>query len=369
MNLRTEEFLRRLADARAQWSEDGAVVLDYGSPTNEYWAVRDAGLGVIDRSERETLVIHGDDAITWLQGLVTSNLLELEKPGTGQRSTAVNHVGRTIADMRITHVLDMLLVDMEPGTLAKGFLGHLKRHVIMEKVSIEDRTEQTGRLTLTGEFAAELLADVSISNLPIASLNADYRATTAEIAGCGVIIQRIPLTGEPTFDLYIDREEMHTVWSALFAASTHARAVGERATEQLRLEAGVVRYGKEYTEKIIPIEADLNSTIDYDKGCYLGQEIIHRLDTRGRPAKMLRVLVPDDEGAKLEAGAKISSNQGKKAGEVEVVFESPRLDDRVFALAYVKRAAYELGERVTIQSGEGGEYLATVAALGEPSRM
>ena len=63
----------------------------------------------------------------------------------------------------------------------------------------------------------------------------------------------------------------------------------------MRLEAGQVRYGEdlEYHPKIIPIEADLNDIISYDKGCFLGQEIIHRLDTQGRPAKMLRVLVPE----------------------------------------------------------------------------
>ena len=61
MKLRTDDFQHRLADARAQWSKDGHTVLRYGDPINEYWAVRDGGLGLIDRSERETIVIHGDD--------------------------------------------------------------------------------------------------------------------------------------------------------------------------------------------------------------------------------------------------------------------------------------------------------------------
>lgn len=370
MNLRTEEFRQRLVDAKAQWFErEGAeVVAHYGSPDTEYWAVRDGGLGLVDRSERETVVLSGPDTILWLQGLVTNDLLELEREGSGQRSAAVNHIGRTIADLRILHAPDMLVIDLEPGTIAEGFVGHLEHHVIMEDVTIADRTAQTGRLGLFGERAPALLGELFDGAHRVSALTEDYQGSWGELAGCDVLIQRVPLVGAPGFDIFCDRDEIHLVWDALLAASPQVRLVGDQALETLRLEAGHVRYGAEYDEKVIPIEADLNPIISYDKGCYLGQEIIHRLDTRGRPARFLRVLVPEDANAALAEGDVIRSEEGKKVGALRVAFSSPMLDDHPFALAYVKRGAYDVGTRVTITHGEDA-VTARVAALGEPLRM
>lgn len=128
------------------------------------------------------------------------------------------------------------------------------------------------------------------------------------------------------------------------------------------MEAGVPRFGVDYDEKIIPIEADLNDTINYEKGCYLGQEIIHRLDTLGRPAKFLRVLVPEQEGV-FESGAALRHGD-KRAGVVRDVFFSRTLG-RTLLTAYLKRGAYEVGQQVTIE-GVDGTLDARVEALGYP---
>ncbi len=370
MKLRTDEFRSRLADARAQWSAPGSAggerVLRYGDVINEYWAVRDGGLGLIDRSERETLVISGEDTITWLQGLITSDLFELEREGSGQRSTMVNQVGKAMADMRILHIPELLMIDLEPGGLTQSeVLHHLKRHIIMEKVEVTDRTPHTARLTLTGAHATELLGKVArLAHRP-ATLTEAYMGSWGEIAGCDVVVQRVELTGEPTFDVSCDREQAHLVWDAIFQGSEQVRAVGSEAVELLRLEAGIVQMdGVEYHDKIIPIEANLNHTINYDKGCYLGQEVIHRLDTRGRPAKMLRaVLPPKGSTIELSIGQLCINDAGKSVGTVLKVSHAPSLDDRVFGWAYLKRGSYEDGAKVSI---EGSELMCDVL---EPRRL
>lgn len=359
MKLRTDEFRSRLADARAQWSQPGdrdkEIVLHYGDVMNEYWAVRDGGLGLIDRSDRETLVLSGDDTISWLQGLITSDLFELEREGSGHRSTMVNQVGKAMADMRILHIPQMLVVDLEPGGLSDSeVMGHLARHIIMEKVKAEDRTAQTARLTLTGAHAMDLLGKVArLAHRP-ATLTHDYMGSWGHIAGCDVVVQRVALTGEPTFDISCSREHALKVWDALFQGSEQVRVVGAEALEMLRLEAGVPRMdGVEYHAKIIPIEANLNHTISYSKGCYLGQEIIARLDTRGTPAKMLRaVLVPQGSPMQLAVGQACLDPKGKKVGTLIKVSRAPSLDDRAFGWAYLKRGSYEEGAQVSIEESE-----------------
>lgn len=366
MLLRTEEFRQRLVEQRAQWStyRDQEVVARYGDVQNEYWAVRDGGLGLADRSERATLVIQGSDTISWLQGLVTSDLMALRKEGSGQRSCAVNHIGRTITDMQLLHLPELLLVDVEPH-VTQELLPHLRHHIIMEKVKLLDQTAQTARLTLLGAGSPQLLNKVAFLQHRVLGLTRDYQGSWGEIAGRDVVVQRTPWIGEPAFDLFCSRREVHLVWDALMQASEQLRPVGHEAMELMRREAGFARFGEDFDSSRIPVEADLNHLINYEKGCYLGQEIIHRLDTRGRPARMLRVLAMEQGGGEevLTVGAPVMSEAGKKVGEVYEVFASPLLDDQTFGLAYLKRGFYEAGARVKV-----GDAQVEVHPLGEPLR-
>ena len=261
----------------------------------------------------------------------------------------VSRVGKAIADLRLLHLPELLLIDLEEGSLSRSdLLGHLRRHVITERVTIADRSAQVARLTLTGRRVAALLDQAAelereASSLPL------YAGTWGKIGDDEIVAQRVELTGEMTLDLSCDVGAAHRVWGALMAASPELRVVGHEAGELLRLEAGVVSMdGVEYHDKIIPIEANLNATISYTKGCYLGQEVIHRLDTRGKPAKRLRALLGGGDGATLQLGAEIRDEAGKRVGEVLKVSRSPMRQDEAFGWAYLKRGAYELGEVVKI---------------------
>ncbi|MEM1348781.1 MAG: glycine cleavage T C-terminal barrel domain-containing protein [Myxococcota bacterium] len=363
MILRTAEYRERLDVEGAQWSEHGgaAVVAHFGSVDDEWRAVRQGGIGVADRAERETFVLTGTEAIPWLQGLVTNDLFALVEEGSGQRTHAVNRIGRAIADARVLHIPEMLLLDLEPGTVASGFAGHLRRHIINEDVKLTDRTVPTGHLGVYGMDAAEFLAELMDTAHPIERLQ-EYQGTWGSVAGEDVIVQRIPLVGEPSFELMFAREANARLFSLLLEHSAAVRPIGFDALEELRKEAGVPRFGVEYDDSIIPIEADLNHTIDYDKGCYLGQEVIHRLDTRGTPAKFLRMVVTEQEHA-LSPGD-VLEFEGKKVGELRDVFTSRHMA-RTLALAYIKRGAYDEGTSVDVTHGEE-KIPARVQPLGYP---
>lgn len=342
------DYQAHLDGLGARWASEGARkwVESYGDVAAEYAALADQGLGIIDRSERETVVISGDDAIPWLQGLVTSDLFTLAEEGSGQRSCAVNQNGRLIADMRLLHVPELLLVDLEAGQSAP-LLPHLRRHIITEKVKVVDRSAQTARIGVYGARAPALLEKVAELAHSVGQRKA-YEGTWGTIGGEEVILLALPWTGATGFEIFCAGEVAKTVWMALQAGDEGAKPIGNEAFEMLRIEAGVPRFGVELNEKVIPLEANLNDTISYTKGCYLGQEIIARLDTLGTPARLLRRLYIDAESVPAP-GTKLLA-EGKSVGQIERAIRSPKYGQPM-ALGYVKRGHNEAG---TILDLEGG---------------
>lgn len=359
---RSDEFKERLDAQGAKWRSwrDVEVVSDFGDPDTEYHAVRGDGVGVADHSWRDTLVVTGSDAVPWLQGLVTSDLLALAEEGSGQVTTAVNQVGRLIAEARVLHMPEMLVLDLEPGVLEAGLFSHLRRHIITEDVTLIDRSEQTARVSVYGARAAALLDRLCDTQEPVSSLD-EFEGTWGAMGDEDVVIQRVPLTGEPGFDVSFASEAAAKIWDTLLETSQldggdEVVPVGFDTLETLRIEAGVPRFGKELTEERIPLEAGLDHAISFNKGCYLGQEIIARLDTRGTPARLLRTLVLAG-GAAPREGAEVERD-GKPVGEVISSVWSPLLQKPI-ALAYVKRKHNDLGTEVEVEART-----ASVEALG-----
>lgn len=354
MDLRNDAFKTRLDGLGANWTDwrDAEVVEHFGDPDTEYQTVVDGGVGLVDFAARDTLVIEGSDSVPWLQGLVTNDLMELQNEGSGQLTSVVNSKGRLVAEMRLLHMPEMFVADLEHGNLAEGLLGHLRHHIITEDVQLHDRSEATAKFGLFGSTAAQALTRVAELEASPETLDA-FDGTWGAIAGVDIVVQRCDWTGEPGFLVSCARPSQLTVWNAL---SEMATPIGHDTFETLRIEAGVPRYGAELSDDIIPLEAGLDETIAYDKGCYLGQEIIARLDTLGTPAKELRTLVFDGGAAPVE-DAKVEVD-GRKAGFVASSVWSPRLQTPI-ALAYVKRKYNGVGETVTVEGRD-----ATVRELG-----
>lgn len=347
MKLRTEIFRGRLDALGASWGDaagqaERQIVRDFGDPDSEYQAMRHEGAGLVDLSDRDTLVVTGSDSVPWLQGLVTNDLFQLAEEGSGQRTCIVNVNGRLLAAPRVLHVPEMLVMDLEAGEVDE-VTGHLRHHIITEDVRLADRTEATARLGLFGPAAAEALDAVAALERPAATLEG-YAGTWGAIGAADVIVQHVAWTGGKGLLLSVDRGDAAAVWDVL-AADERVRPAGQETLETLRVEAGIARFGVELDGKIIPLEAGLKASISFNKGCYLGQEIIARLDSRGQPAKLLRTLVFDG-GAAPRPGADIT-HEGKSVGEVRAAVWSP-LAAAPIALGYVKRKHNEIGTHVEI---------------------
>ena len=306
------------------------------------YAIATQSVGVANRSNRGTVVATGTEVIPLLQGVVTSDVFALAEEGAGQLSTAVNAKGRLVCDLRLLHVDEMLLMDFEPGMVEDGVVSHFRANVMMEDAKFTDRTAHTGRVCVVGPLAAERLQAAGKLARPLDRL-AQYHGTWGEVAGVEAIVQRIPTYGVPAYDLYVPSDALDRVVSGLDAPAV------DEALETLRIEAGIPRWGAELDEKIIPLEAGLDPAISYDKGCYVGQEIIARLDTLGTPARLLRKLVAADAET-LPVGAEVSDGT-RSVGDVRSAAYSPA-HERGIALAYVKRDFNDIGRKLIVDKVE-----------------
>ncbi len=361
MPTRSEDFRNHLDTLDAEWGmhRDTPIVRHFGDSDQEYNAIQQAA-GLVDRSERETLIVSGEDAVQWLQGLVTNDLHDLVGLGSGQFNCAPDVNGRMVSDMRILHLPDMLMLDLEPG-IVDDLRSHLSQQIILEDVELIDRSDSTGRIGIFGPRSADVVASALRLEDDLEEL-APFDATWGASDATGeVIVQRIEWTGGLGFDLIFDREQTLSVWRQIEqTGGDWVEPVGDEPIETHRIETGIPRFGVETHDEVIPLEAELRPFISFEKGCYVGQEIIARLDTRGTPAKLLRTLVFQGGAAPAPEAEVGIEGQDRGVGEVVSAIWSPRLQAPI-ALAYVSRRHNDVGSTVIVEGRE-----AEVQELGYP---
>lgn len=347
------EAVRQFLEERGAEFDDSGRVAHFGDPDDEYQRIADGGLGLVDRGQRDTLVVHGPDAVPWLQGLVTNDLHELVEEGSGQRNAVINKTGRFVSDMRVLHIPELLVIDLEPGVLSGGLYSHLRGQIIREEVELTDRSEHAARIGVYGTAAATTLDSFADWSHPIAELG-PFDGTWARRGGVDLIVQRMIWNELPGFELLFGADAAVDVHQQLEEHAGEVTWFGSNLFETLRIEAGVPRFGVELDDKVIPLEAGFDDAISFEKGCYLGQEIIARLDTRGTPAKLLRRIVlesdePPQPTASIYAPGK---EDGRSIGTLKSVVFSPKLGAAV-GLGFVKRNHNDVGETVIVDGIEG----------------
>ena len=300
------------------------------------------GLAVVRRTDRGVLRLTGTDRATWLQGLVTNDVLALS-PGQRVYNAYLTPQGRMLTDMWVVATDDALLLDV-PAPLAVSLAERLNGLIFSEDSQVSDVSAQMPCTYVMG-------AGARLDNL---------RAPV--LPGSGVLVKDVEFC-VPVLAAYGPLD-------ALLAANglealQSAADVDLDTLEVLRVEAGVPRFLVDMTEETIPLEAVIEDrAISFTKGCYVGQEIIVRVTTRGG-GRVARRLV----GLKLEGGdnqpsparmAPIQSGD-RPIGQVTSAVWSPALSAHV-ALGYVHRDFVEPGTAVQVMA-EGSPVNAVVTAL------
>src|SRR6267378_79022 len=318
--------------------EAGRIPLSYTNPVEEYWAIRNHS-GMADLSHLGLLQITGKDRLSFLNGLLTNETLNM-KDGTGVRSALLNTKARVIADLYLCAREDDLVIDTGdvPGAIVKEILD---RFIIIEDVHVEDITSEFVHLTLQGQQAAEnagALFGVTF---------AEMKPLQHKMLGPSMIANR-DRTGQSGYDMIIPNDEAEGVWQSLLLKGV--TPVGLDSLEILRIEAGYSRYGVDVDENIIILEAGYKDAISFNKGCYLGQEVVARATHIGRVNKNL-VKFRTDSNHVPNPRSKISSSD-REAGYVTRAAFSPGLK-AVIGLGYVQRDFAKIGTKLIVDSAHG----------------
>ena len=303
----------------------GTVELDA-----QYRQLRDE-CGVLDRSGRGKLLLKGPEAAEYLQGQLTNDVEGLG-PGEGCYAALLDRKGHMQADMRVLRLAaDEIWVDTEPEPLP-AVRRHLETYKIGREVELEDLTEARAIISLIGPRSADLAGAPPLPE----------HASEAITVG-GIECVAVGTAGGGT-DLVAAADDAERLRKVLGEAG--AVEVSPEAVEILRIEAGTPRFGAEMDAGTMPAEAGIvESAVDFEKGCYIGQETVARLHYRGKPNRHLRGLrlsAPVPPGSALALG-------DREVGRIGSSCVSPLLGP--IALAVLRREAEPGAE---LSAGEDG---------------
>jgi len=354
------------------------LVASYGPVEPEYATIR-RGAGLLDAAHRGTLVATGDERVDFLNRMVTQQLADLQ-PGAARPAFWLNRKGRIDADLLIASpaaegdpAIDLgLTIDVDRH-VAASTAAALSKFIFSEAVEISDRTEARHRLALHGRTALAALASVAGSAL--ATLE-DRQAARTVIAGAAVTLIRRDQCGEPGIEIDVPIESVEVVWDALRAVDGVV-PIGWHAYNIARIESGTPLYNVDFGPNSLPHETGvLRDRVSFTKGCYLGQEVVARMESLGKPKQVLvglriegghaaevlpeaesNVCVPDGDAADpAEVGI------GPVVGAVTSSTLSPMLGAAPIAMAMVRSAHATVGQRLLV-FGDGARAFATVGPL------
>lgn len=302
-----------------------------------YSAVRDEGRPWISREARGIIAVSGSESVQFLNGMITNDIAKLEE-GSAMLAAFPNAKGRLIAVVRVSREDGAFIFETEEGT-HKSVLSNLERFTLAGDFRVEDLTEELEIVSIRGEAAADVV-DKVLGEKP----EKDCGVTVYEFLGESVTC--FPSVRVSGFDLRVPSANA----GALADELRNAGAVRPEGplTEVLRIESGIPRFGIDMDEETVVPEIGLEGMISYQKGCYIGQEVIARIHFRGKVAKELKGLVFDAPEALLNTGDQLLSQEGKNAGVVTSKAYSPKLKKHI-AMAYVRSAFAENGTELRIE--------------------
>lgn len=304
----------------------------------------------VDRSDRGRLRLTGGDRQSFLQGMVSNDVAAL-RPGQGCYTFLLDATGHVQADARVLCVEDHLLLDVEPNA-APAVAQLLDRYLITEDCKIEDVTGETAQALVGGRDAPGVLARLGVAG---AESWQEGQNAPARMARTLALVAATRLVPGPAFDIYLAADALPELVLELRVAG--AAEITEAALDAFRVEAGVPRGGVDLSEKVLAPETGQGArAISGAKGCYVGQEIVARIDARGHTNRTLVGFLIEGETVPA-AGDKVTGDDGKEAGWITSGVLSPTLD-RPIALGYLRHEHAAPGTPVRI-----GGISATVAAL------
>lgn len=319
---------------------DTDVVLDGSLTGEEEHRALTSGVAVLDRSDVGRLILTGEDALDLLNRLSTNELATLEV-GAGAVTVLTTNKGRIVDLLYVHREESRLVVFTSPGNQQR-VVEWIDFYTFVEDVVFEDVTRETAMLSISGLDSTKFLdemTDRQASSLPT------FGRLSSQVSTAPAQVYRSDFLGAPSFDIVIDAKHRNSLLPVL--TDRGAIAVSADAVEALRVQRGIPAFGKELTEDYNPHEANLVHHVSFSKGCYIGQEVIARLQTYKKVSKYLVGLRWDEEGP---AEGSLLVHDGKRMGIITSVARLPHSGANV-GLGYVRKEFVADGTTVADESG------------------
>ncbi len=321
---------------------DGLVAAaHYGDPEAEYRQVV-SGCGLVDRLWVEHLDLGGADRARFLNGMVTAEVRALE-PGSGAYAFVTSIKGRILAEVRVRAAEGRLRLEL-PAGCSEPIAEHLQRYVVADRVELSQRPDWRA-LTLLGRAAPEVVASLTGGEPP----DARWAHWTARWRDRELLLERDERLGAPAITLRSPAEAAAGLARELLETVKRPdlSPVGWLAAEAVRVEAGLARFGPDFGPERFPQEVGADEALDFEKGCYLGQEVVARIHYRGGVNHRLVGLLL--EGDAMPAAGSPVRHEGQEVGAAGTAVRSPR-QGRAIALAVLHRRV-TAGVRVQVDGG------------------
>jgi folate-binding protein YgfZ len=323
------------------------IVSNYGDTPAEHTALR-ATAGVLDLGFRSRICLTGADRARFLHGQVTNDIKRL-RTGEGCYAAITTAKGKMESDLNIYALADELLLDFEPG-LTEKISQRLEKYIVADDVQVVDVTPHYGLLTVQGPKAHAVVEALQIFKESPAQPFQSAKISDATLGE--IYLMNQPRLGEHSFDLFVPTNSLGAVADKLIAAAKPigGRACGWNAFEIARIEAGLPRFGVDMDESNLPLECGIEArAVSYNKGCYIGQEVINRIHSIGHVNKELRGLRLANDLQTLPAKGDKLFHDGKEVGYVTSAVKSAALNANI-ALGYVRREANAPGTKLILRS-------------------
>jgi folate-binding protein YgfZ len=327
-----------------------------------------AGVAVHDLGWLRRVAVRGEDRLRWLNGMVTNTVSGLGE-NAGSWNFVLNAQGRIQGDLHVWRGGDAPLSGQEESGAGEAdfelviaadqyekLLAHLDHFIIMDDVELVPQSlDAEGRLTgetalgLSGPLAADLLARLGLPALP-------KPLTSARALWNGLNVRVVRDYGvlAPHYELWVRAAQIPALWKALVeageaggpgeAGGAGATLVGAATLEAFRIAEGIPAYGIDIAERDLAQETSQMRALSFDKGCYLGHEIVERIRSRGSVHRHLRPL--ELFGPLPAAGTELVMENGRPAGKITSAAELPlATGTRIFALGMIPREAEFLPQR------------------------
>ena len=300
-----------------------------------------SGCGVYDLGGRSKIRLTGSDRVRWLNGMVTNNIRDLAL-NHGVYAFLLNAQGHIQADLYAYNTGDSLLLDID-ARLREIVLAHFDKFIIMDDVEVADVSATLTAIGVAGPRARQVLekAGIHIPNLASLELCTPTCNCACGCLQCTVVrsdVRSDDRGDDPAgacYEIWLAPDMLKPTRDALIAAG--ATAVGAEALERRRISLGVPRYGMDIRERDLPQETGQMRALSFTKGCYLGQEIVERIRSRGAVHRQFTAFLV--EGPLPAPGTKIQADE-KDVGEITSSADLPLpAGDRAVALGYVRREA------------------------------